>query len=114
MVTVVRAGPSGGSGEIELNWGTVAGATGYRVYHATASDGPFSIAADYDGASATSTKASGVMNVYYTAEEGFVLIEVISDDAHSRRYYRVAAYNPAGEGASSAIVCGVPPGYPSC
>lgn len=45
-VTDVRAGPAGGSGEIEVLWGAVADAEGYRVYHATMLGGPFSRAAD--------------------------------------------------------------------
>ena len=56
------------------------------------------------------------MNVYYSNEFGFVLIEVPSDrhTTGPQRYYRVTAYNAAGEGAASEVVCGAPTGYPSC
>ena len=115
-VTDVRTAAAGGSGEIELVWGGVADAAGYRVYRALAPGGPFSKTADYDVATGTSTKASGVTNVYYTSEFGFVYVELVSDSQTTgpKRYYRVTAYNAAGEGAASEVVCGAPTAYPSC
>jgi hypothetical protein len=108
-VSVLQAGPAGGSGEVEVVWRGVSGATGYRVERADAADGAFGTAADYDAATGASTKAAGVTNVYFTDERGFVLIDVLSGP-QSRRYYRVVAYNRAGDASPSPIVCGAPPG----
>ncbi len=99
-------------------WSVVASATGYRVARATAADGPYATAADFDVATATSTKASGITNVYFVdaQRQSIGYIEVLSDTVTTgpRRYYRITAYNAAGDAAPSAVVCGTPPPIATC
>ena len=97
-------------------WSVVALATGYRVSRATAADGPYATAADFDVATGSSTKASGVTNVYFASAQSIGYIEVLSDTVTTgpRRYYRVTAYNAAGDAAPSAVVCGTPPPIATC
>jgi hypothetical protein len=110
-VTDVHAGPGGGSGEVEVVWRGDARATGYRVSRATAPSGPFTTSADFDVATGSSTRAPGVTNVFYSVEQGFAYVENISG---AQRYFRVTAYNAAGDATPSAVVCGAPVGYPAC
>ena len=93
-----------------VTWGGVASATGYRVSRATTRDGPYSTAADLDVATGTSTKASSVVNLYVASDGSFVYVEVVTDAATSgpQRYFRVTAYNSAGDGEPSMVVCGAP------
>ena len=112
QVTGVQAGPAGGSGEIQLVWNVVPGATGYRVSRSTAATGPFSVSADFNVAAGTSTKDTTVVNLYADGAR-LVYVEVPAT-ADPHRYYRVAAYNAGGEGAPSAVVCGAPVGYSAC
>jgi len=115
-VTVVRAGPAGGSGEINVIWSGVAGATGYRVARATAVGGPFTTSADYDVATGTSVKSTGVTNVFLASDKSFVYVEAMAEPGITdrRRYFHVTAYNTAGAAAPSTAVCGTPPGAPPC
>lgn len=110
-VSVLDAGPSAGSGEIRLGWSGVAGAEGYRLYRADAAGGPFELAADLDVATGTSTTAEGVTNVWSPAPGEYEYIEF---GAATRRYFRVTAYDDAGETPPSAVVCGAPTGQPDC
>ena len=97
QVTVVRAGPAGGSGEIEVVWGPVALATGYRVARATAPGGPFTTTADYDVATGTSVKATGVTNVvFFSSQQTFQYVEIVSvmfdcDCKHARAVWNESA-----------------------
>jgi hypothetical protein len=126
-VAVIRAQPSAGSGELEVVWEAVAGATGYRVERAGAPDAPFSLAADVDLAAGTATVADGVTNVYtdawsyrppsaggppppVAAGAQFHYIEV----AATRTYFRVTAYDGGVDAPASAVVCAAPGGSPSC
>jgi hypothetical protein len=99
-----------------VTWSSVASATGYRVVRAIAPEGPYSTAAELDVATGTSTKASGVTNVFVASDGNFVYIELLGDAITSepRRYYRVIAYNPAGEASPSAVVCGAPTPNTAC
>lgn len=99
-----------------MTWGGVALATGYRVSRATSADGPYSTTADLDVATGTGTKAAGVVNPFVASDGSFVYVEVVSDAATNgpRRYYRVTAYNSAGDAAPSAAVCGMPPPGTPC
>ena len=110
-VSELDAGSAGGSGEIRLDWSGVAEATGYRVYRADAPDGPFQLAADLDVASGDATRADGVTNVWSPARDEYQYIEY---GEATRRYFRVVAYNSAGESAPSPTVCGSPTGQPDC
>jgi hypothetical protein len=99
-----------------VSWSGVALATGYRVARATSPNGPYSITADLDVASGRSTKDASVKNLFYSGDNGFVYIEVLTDSPANglHRYYRVTAYNAAGDGPSSAVVCGAPVGISTC
>lgn len=119
-VTVVTAGPGGGSGEVELDWDAVAGATGYRVLRGAAVDGPFEIAADLDVTTGSTTAAPQVVNIFseqhsYLPSDGplaapdpsprFQYVDVTAGE----RCFQVIAYNAAGDGPASAVACGSPP-----
>ncbi len=126
-MTVVRAGHSGGSGEIGLDWTAVAGASGYRVDRADTTGGPFSIAADVNLTTGKATMvAAGVTNIFSEQQNFFPPslgthpAVIPSHDFHYvesqfvRHYFRVTAYNANGYGPSSVVVCGTPVGYPAC
>ena len=112
QVPGVQAGPAGGSGEIEVTWSVVPGATGYRVSRATAVGGPFSVSADLNVVTGASTKDNTVVNLY--ADGARIVYVEVPATADPHRYYRVAAYNDAGEGPPSAVACGAPVGYAAC
>jgi hypothetical protein len=120
IVAGITAGPGGGSGEVELAWDAVAGATGYRVLHGAAVDGPFEPAADLDVTTGSTTAVPGVVNIFseqhsYLPSDGplgapdqsprFWYVEVTSGE----RCFRVIAYNAVGDGPASASACGSPP-----
>jgi cytoskeletal protein RodZ len=119
-VSVITAGPGGGSGEVELAWDAVAGATGYRVLRGAAIDGPFGPAADLDVTTGSTTASPGVVNIFseqhsYLPSDGplgapdqsprFQYVEVTSGE----RCFRVIAYNAVGNGPASTSACGSPP-----
>lgn len=109
-VTVLRAGPAGGSGEIQLGWTGVAGATGYRVGRATTMSGPFATTADVNAATGQGPHDPDVVNLYRSGT-GYAYVDVPTGAAPDRRrYYRVTAYNTSGAAAPSVTVCGAPPG----
>ena len=117
-VTVISAGPSAGSGEIQLDWEAVEGATDYRVERALAEAGPFELAGEIDAATGDASMADGVVNLWSPpADPGepqvFQLIELLTDGS-DRRYYRVVASNGDGDAAPSIVVCGAPTGSPGC
>ncbi len=115
-VTDLRAGPGGGSGEVSVVWRGVARATRYRVEHGPTASGPFDVAAVFDVATGTATRAPGVMNVYAASDGSFVLVEVVSGltNSGSSRWFRVVAEGAGGAAAPSRAVCGAPPGAPAC
>jgi hypothetical protein len=102
----------GGSGEIAVRWHTVPGATGYRVQRAPGPAGPYEVSADVDVTSGRTTLGDGVTDLWSPADDEFEYVEVVG--AGSVRYYRVVAYNDAGEGPVSQTVCGAPPGGTGC
>ena len=107
-VTVLKAGPAGGSGEIQLEWSGVAGATGYRVGRATTVSGPFATTADVNAATGQGPHDPDVVNLFRSAT-GYVYVDVPTGAAPGpRRFYRVTAYNTSGAAAPSAVVCGAP------
>jgi hypothetical protein len=112
-VTTVEAGSSARSGEVEVDWQAVEGATGYRVYRSSSSGGPFTVSGDIDVTTGHTTMGAGVTNLFSPSTGHFQYIEVISDGSN-QRFFQVAAYNAAGEGARSAVVCGAPSGRPQC
>jgi len=62
--TIIRVGPGGGSGEVQLTWEAVPNATGYRVLRSDAADGQFEVAAEFDITTGTATAAVDVVNVF--------------------------------------------------
>ncbi len=110
QVTTVSANTGGGSGEIVVNWSTVPDATGYRVYRSSSANGPFV-------ASASVIVATGVTTIEFGGSYELVQIWPPSSDSYeyveaaigSPAYFRVAAFNAAGTGQRSAVVCGTSP-----
>ena len=117
-MTVLRAGHGGGSGELDVAWEGVPGAIGYRVTRATAPTGPFSVTADINLATGKTTHAADVTNVFSYVEHGvrhFGYTELLTTPPGGQRhYFHVTAYNAAGEGPPSVLVCGTAVGYPDC
>lgn len=115
QVTVVDAGPSGGSGEIGVSWDAIGEATGYRVYRSAAPDGPFEASASVDVASgATTIEWDGpyeYVQIWLPTPQTVEYVEASIGDVG---YFRVAAFSAAGEGPPSVVVCGRPIGYPDC
>ncbi len=89
----------GASGEIIVSWNAVACATGYRVARASTASGPLS-------SDPPANPGDPPRHFQYD--------ELVIGPGDSRRYYSVTAYNGNGEGPSSEVVCGEPPGPPSC
>ena len=121
VVTIVSAGPAGGSGEVMLTWDAVTNAMGYRVPRSDAADGQFEIVADLDVTTGSATAAADVVNIYsdqhsYVPARGtldgpdrsprFSYVDLGSE----QRCFRVIAYNAAGDGPASVVACGAPPG----
>lgn len=110
QVTTVSANTGGGSGEITVNWNTVPDATGYRVYRSSSANGPFV-------ASASVMVATGVTAIEFGGSYEYIQIWPPSSDSYeyveaaigSPGYFRVAAFNTAGTGPRSAVVCGTAP-----
>jgi hypothetical protein len=121
VVVTVSAGAGGGSGEVALHWGAVAGATGYRVLRAGSEDGEYDIAADLDVTTGATTVASGVTNIWseqhtYLPSGGALdapdrssRYDFVDVGASQQRCFRVLAYNAAGDGPPSDPSCGSPP-----
>lgn len=108
--------PGAGSGEIEVHWATVPDATGYRVYRSTAASGPFVASASFDVTSGTtSVELAGdyeYIGFWMPSPDSVTYVEVAFPGGPT--YFRVAAVNDGGEGPPSSVVCGSPPGYPTC
>ncbi|MSV81200.1 MAG: hypothetical protein F2681_03550 [Actinobacteria bacterium] len=125
-VTIVSAGSSGGSGEIEVIWNAAVGAEIYRVYRATAVGGPFIIVATVNIVTGDATVHSGVVNVYGDSQNfwprpyhgtgmsaTFHYVELdIGGGPHI--YYRVVAFNSNGHGPTGATVCAQIYSQPAC
>jgi len=80
------------SNSIIINWNSVSGAYGYRVYRSTSADGIF-------------TEIAVFSSTYTHTDTGL--------DADTAYYYRVAAYNGSGTGEQSSVVNATPPGIPA-
>jgi hypothetical protein len=107
-VTVIEAMSGGGSGEIEVQWDAVTGATGYRVLRSAAGGGPFAVVADYDMATGHATTFDDHITVWHPSDQGW-LQYVEYGDAPRTRWFCVVAYNDAGDAPPSAVVSGSPP-----
>lgn len=108
-VTGVSATAGGGSGEVLVNWGAVADATGYRVYRSTSAGGPFVAAASMVVATgATTIEFDGpyeFIQIWKPSPSAFQYVESFDNAAV---YFSVAAFNAGGTGPRSAVVCGSP------
>ena len=112
----VQTGLGGGSGEVVVTWASTPGATGYRVYRSDVAAGPFALSASFD-------VATGRTIVSFTGSyESIQIWQPQSGDNHDLEYieaihgapgyFRVTAFNAAGEGPMSSVVCGEPFGVP--
>lgn len=108
QVTAVWASMGGGSGEVVIGWEAVADATGYRVYRSDSPDGPFDSAASYDLATGKTTIEIGTsyeyIGIWEPSGTSFEYIESVTGEP---TYFRVAAFNAAGQGHRSPVVCSV-------
>jgi hypothetical protein len=120
-VTVLEAYPGAGSGEIELAWGTVPGATGYRVLRADSPDGTFTTAVEIDVTTGDVTDvAEHVTNVWseqysylpvsspFPGPDTSPQIRYVEYSSAPQRCFRVVALGPE-PGPESATACGSPP-----
>ncbi len=120
-VTLPRAAPGGGSGEIVLDWLTVAGATAYRVEHASSVGGPFTVAASVDVVTGKATSVPEVVNLWssvysYIPSSGSAPPSALPTSiqyvevAGGQRWFRVIASNAAGAAPASPVVSAAPLG----
>jgi hypothetical protein len=117
---VVEVRPGGGSGEVQLDWRSVAGATGYRVSRISDS-GSATVVLDLDVTTGATTAAPEIVNAFspihsYVPSEGSLsapdastTFSVIDVSGPGQRCFRVTAYGDAGEGPPSAVTCASPP-----
>lgn len=110
VVPGVSAQTGGGSGEVMVHWKATADATGYRVYRAATSGGPFARAASYSVVTgATTAEYSGafeIFQIWMPSLDSFEYIEVVDGQPAC---FRVAAFNEAGAGPRSGVACASPP-----
>ena len=107
-VTVIRAGPGGGSGEIVVHWDAVAGATGYRVLESGGAGGPYAVVADHDVATRQTT-AAAEDGITVWSPDGSPWFEYIEVGEPRVRWFQVVAYNDAGAATPSIAASGSPP-----
>ena len=114
-VSEVKAWMGGGSGEILVTWNEIPDASGYRVYRSTSPDGPFSAAASFD-------VATGATTVEFSEWYEYIKIAPIDpvfgwnwDLEYTEAitscgpiYFKVAAFDAAGEGPRSRRRVGQP------
>lgn len=111
-VAGVQSGLGGGSGEVVVTWASTPGATGYRVYRSDVAAGPFVLSASFDVATARTTVA------FTGSYESIQIWQPQLGDNHDLEYvevvqgapgyFRVTAFNAAGEGPMSGVVCSEP------
>lgn len=111
-VTITYAGFGGGSGETEVHWNAVSGATGYKVYRGPAAGGPFTLMAVLDVATGDTTLHSGVLAMGPNPSEpgGFLYL----DFDQTGIYVRVRAYNANGQGPGTPVCITDPYGASTC
>jgi len=117
QVTTVSGFVGAGSGEKQLSWNTVPDATGYRVYRSSSAAGPFVATASVIVATNATTIEYGgsyeYIQIWPRASDMYDYVDVTEGYVN---YYRVAAFNAAGTGPRSPVVCAsapVPPGDPN-
>lgn len=126
VVNITYAGSSAGAGELEVDWDAADYATGYRVYRATSTSGPWTIMATVDVLTGAVTTEPGVVNLYadhqtflplpYTStgtSTKFFYVEYnVAGGPHV--YFRVVAFNGDVRGHTGATVCAQITGQPPC
>jgi hypothetical protein len=120
---VAVAGTGGGSGEVQVDWNAVPGATGYQVLQTNTAGRHARVVADFNITTGRTRAAPQVTNIWsaehsYIPDRGpltrvdqspwFQYVDVLS--VAGQRCYRVLAYNTAGHGPKSAVTCAAPPG----
>ena len=101
---MIHAGPSAGSGEIEVQWDRVEGATGYRVLRSSSAGGAFAVVADFDATPGQTLRFEGGITVLTPI--GYPWIEYIEYGESRTRWFQVIAYNANGDGPPSVTVSG--------
>lgn len=119
---VAVADSSGGSGEVQVDWNAVTGATGYRILRTTAAGAEARVAADFDITTGRTTAAPDVVALWsdehsYVPNRGPLTrpdqspwFQYVDYGGPGQRCYRLLAYNAAGDGPLSAVTCGAPIG----
>jgi hypothetical protein len=117
---VLEARPGGGSGEVELDWPSVAGATGYRVSR-IGDGGSATAVLDLNVTTGATTAAPEIVNAFsashsyvpsqgpLSAPDASTTFTVIDLSGPGQRCFQVTAYGDAGEGPPSAVTCASPP-----
>ena len=110
-VTVIRAGGEVSSGMVEVGWDAIADATGYRVYRSDSPGGPFVASASIDVTTGETTVEIKIPYEEIGIDAGpgtyFWYLETIKGRTG---YFQVTAFNAAGEGPRSVVICAAPPG----
>jgi hypothetical protein len=123
QVTDVRSANAGGSGEALICWGPASGATGYRVLRSGSPGGPFVVAADINvmtGAVTRKADVTYIASANHSYRPGGPLLSAPDtspwfeyiDVGGFPRWFKIVAYNAAGQGPASAVLEAVPPGPP--
>lgn len=117
---VITARTGAGSGEVEVRWDAVPGATGYRVLRRIG-NGSFDTVADFDIATGATTAAEDVVNIW---SEGYSYLpvrnpfpgtdhspwfELVDYRFERERCYQVVVHNPSGDAPTSNTACASPP-----
>ncbi len=118
---VVVAHSGGGYGEVQLDWNAVANATGYRVLCTDAGGGRARVVADFNITTGRTTAAPEVVNLW-SSEHTYIpgggrltkadtssSFQYVDVGEAGPRYYRVLAWNLAGDGPPSAVTWSSPP-----
>jgi hypothetical protein len=119
-VTDLSSASGGGSGEVTLEWRTVADAMGYRVMRSDANGALLGVIAEVDVTTGRATADDAVTNIWsdqHTYIPSGAALATPDTSARIRyvdvglgtRCYRVVAYSPAGDAAPSPVACGSPP-----
>ena len=119
QITVIKGWAGGGSGEISVTWQQIPDATGYRVYRSESPDGPFAASAWLDVTTGATTiefprDYEFITMASLVAVDGWDFAYTESTYAVGPIYFRVTGFDAGGEGPPSPVVCGTPPGGPSC
>lgn len=122
--TIVTGEAGGGSGEVVIEWTPVAGAAGYSVRVASAPGGPYAEVARLNVVNGNFTATSSVLNVYsdtavwypgaYSSSGPSSLFTYVGLADYSQNYFRVVAFNAAGNSAPSNTMCAAVYPGPAC